>query len=178
MRKSLRPRIWFSRGCLDQIELEATAKSTNETGGILVGYSLKKRGQPRDFVVTQVIGPGPNAVHNPAGFIPDAAWQCSELAYAYAESGQTLAYLGDWHTHPGGSPRPSSQDVLTLGTIARSEEARCPNPVMLIVGGTSSSPRDAWAAVCLRRSHPLLLPMLQRIDIRVFDQEDDTRRRI
>lgn len=175
MWKSLRPQIWFDRGCLRQIEDEAAAKATDETGGILLGYAVDDRAQAPVFVVTHVLGPGPNAVHKPASFVPDAAWQEMELARAYADSGRTLAYLGDWHTHPGGSPRPSSQDVSTLGTIARCQEARCRNPVMLIVGGTLSAPRTAWAAVCLRRVHSFRLPSIQRIDIRVLDHEDETR---
>ena len=52
--------------------------------------------------------------------------------------------MGDWHTHPNGSPAMSWSDKRTLKQIATHEEAVNPKPVMLIGGG---SPKNwTWSA--------------------------------
>jgi hypothetical protein len=50
-----------------------------------------------------------------------------------------LYYLGEWHFHPSGSPEPSGQDVRAMRAIALDEGYRCPEPLLLIVGGDPSS---------------------------------------
>ena len=44
-------------------------------------------------------------------------------------------YVGEWHTHPGGAPRPSYQDDNTQRAIARDPKTRCPEVVLVIIGG-------------------------------------------
>lgn len=109
-----------------------------ETGGVLLGWR-----SPGHICVTNMVGPGPAARHDKASFDPDAEWQATQIAQLYAESGRRLSYLGDWHTHPGATPNPSARDRQTLRTIARHPPARCPQPVMVILG----QPRpDQWVA--------------------------------
>jgi integrative and conjugative element protein (TIGR02256 family) len=50
-------------------------------------------------------------------------------------------YLGEWHFHPFGSPIPSSVDVKQLQKIARSRLYRCPEPMLMILGG---DPANSW----------------------------------
>lgn len=102
-----------------------------ETGGVLVGYVGS-----RAIEVTGIVGPGPNARHAPTRFSPDAVWQAERIAELYAESGRRLSYLGDWHSHPKGTPAASQRDRATLRHIAAYPDARCPDPLMLILGGT------------------------------------------
>jgi integrative and conjugative element protein (TIGR02256 family) len=64
---------------------------------------------------------------------PDGRWQQSLLETAYAESGRTLAYLGDWHSHPRGPRRPSGPDRDTAAAVAASVPARAPQPLTLII---------------------------------------------
>jgi hypothetical protein len=51
-------------------------------------------------------------------------------------------YLGEWHFHPFGSPMPSTQDDIQMKEIAQLFESRCPEPVLLIVGG---DPKGGWS---------------------------------
>ncbi|MEV7135232.1 Mov34/MPN/PAD-1 family protein [Arthrobacter sp. NPDC093128] len=67
-------------------------------------------------------------------FVPDTAWQASELAKIYAERDRRVSYLGDWHTHPTAQPIPSSRHLETLGVIAAYSPARSPEPLMAILG--------------------------------------------
>lgn len=111
-----------------------------ETGGILLGYQA---GEGQDLVVTHTVGPGPKAVHKRGRFVPDHRYQSVEIARLYAEQpsseSHALAYLGDWHTHPGSLAYLSGQDKATLRRIALTKSARAPQPVMIILGQSSLS---------------------------------------
>lgn len=101
-----------------------------ETGGILLGYWAVPF---TEVVITDVIGPGPDAMHCEDRFVPDAEYQERELARRYQEASQLYGYLGDWHSHPSGRDRPSWRDYRTLRVIAAYPEARAPVPVMGIL---------------------------------------------
>lgn len=110
---------------------EARRAEPLETGGLLVGYRAADLEQ---IVVTAVVGPGPAARHQRLQFAPDQEWQAKLVARLYELSGRRHTYLGDWHTHPGGAPRPSRKDQRVARLIAGAPAARVPEPIMLIVG--------------------------------------------
>src|SRR5207248_1353647 len=97
-------------------------------------------------------------------FEPDTAWQATELARIYAERDRRVSYLGDWHTHPTAQPIPSFRDLETLGVIAAYSPARCPEPLMAILG--KEAPGQHWkiavsqhvAAGQIRQIAPHLMP--------------------
>ncbi len=124
--------LWLDRRVLVRIEQEASLIYPLETGGVLVGY-VGDNGQP---VVHEVVGPGPKALHLETRFEPDHAWQCEQLDSLFWNSSGQLVYLGDWHTHPNGSPTMSGLDRRTMRRIARHAEARISYPLMLIEGGS------------------------------------------
>lgn len=99
-----------------------------ETGGILLGQWAGTLA-----TVTDVIGPGPGARHERRNFEPDQTWQVGEVARLWEAGGGQIAYLGDWHTHPNGRPRLSSEDRAAARLIAASREARCRRPIMVVV---------------------------------------------
>jgi hypothetical protein len=59
-------------------------------------------------------------------------------------------YLGTWHTHPGGAPRPSGTDVLTTEHVANEPEVGLPRPLVMIQatephqGTTALAQLRAW----------------------------------
>lgn len=130
----LKPRftIWIGDESLRLLRQLASEKAPSETGGVLLGYW---RSDKRTGVITDVVGPGPAAVHGRDFFEPDAKYQSAEIARIYELSGRITTYLGDWHTHPGGSTGLSAQDRRTLRTIAASPAARAPTPLMGILAG-------------------------------------------
>jgi integrative and conjugative element protein (TIGR02256 family) len=81
--------------------------------------------------VTELVGAGPAAVRESRRFQPDGAWQKRRIAELYERSGRTLAYLGDWHSHPLAGP-PSGLDRATARRISSAPNARCEHPVMLV----------------------------------------------
>lgn len=157
--------VWFPRSMLSALAEEARLHEPEETGGILVGhYTVTKSNGKRDAVITDVIGPGPAATRSRVSFEPDTAWQATELARIYAERDRRVSYLGDWHTHPTAQPIPSFRDLETLGVIAAHSPARCPEPLMAILG--KEAPGQHWKiAVCqqvaagqIRQIAPHLMP--------------------
>lgn len=130
---------WIDEHALAALIAEAEERYPLETGGVLMGYW--HRHEP---VVTSTIGPGPASRHDSHGFEPDSAWQRHMIAEVYEASGRRHTYLGDWHTHPDGVPRPSRLDRRTLTRIAAFPAARASTPLMLIGGGHDAWELTAW----------------------------------
>lgn len=110
-----------------------------EVAGILVGYYTDAHscaivtdasGLPEDSTA------GHSWVHRGIKGLQEwlsALWQKRVRQY----------YLGEWHFHPGAAPDPSDVDARQLNEIAGSQKYRCPEPVLLIIGGT---PAADWTA--------------------------------
>jgi hypothetical protein len=54
---------------------------------------------------------------------------------------QRTYYLGEWHFHPYASPEASATDAAQMRTIATSAGYRCPEPLLLVLGG---DPNGDW----------------------------------
>lgn len=135
---------------LREMEAERRTHHPSETGGVLLGRRSSRR-----VCVEWLVGPGPKARHESRNFEPDTEWQRERIADAFGMSGGSLDYLGDWHSHTSASARASIQDWRTAMLIARYPQARCPQPIILIVAAGHDRPRRA--AYCL--SHRLLVPV-------------------
>lgn len=122
-------RCWLRRVARDDLLREARASPLRETGGALLGWR-----EESNYVIDRVLGPGPNAKHRFSSFEPDAEWQAREGARIYAATARTVAYLGDWHTHPHGSPWPSGQDRRTVRVMAEDPDFRISRPLYAIAG--------------------------------------------
>ncbi|WP_145191441.1 Mov34/MPN/PAD-1 family protein [Gimesia chilikensis] len=133
--------IWIGTSTVTELISECEKTTPNETGGVLMGYWGSPKAEP---VITHVIGPGPAAIHEPCRFVPDHDYQLNEIARVYELSQRTLCYLGDWHSHPGGTGNLSYRDLLTLRRIANSHTARVDYPLMLIVSGGSKWELNGW----------------------------------
>jgi integrative and conjugative element protein (TIGR02256 family) len=137
------------------MEQETRAWYPRETGGVLMGYRLEDH-----LNVSRIIGAGPLARHLAGAFEPDWKWQQEEVASQYKASGRMLEYIGDWHSHPRGVPRPSAKDRGTARTIAISTEARCPAPLMIIVGLRRREERPEMCAYIYTDSKLITCKML------------------
>lgn len=150
MRCPLKPRqadVLVPASVMREMEEEAERHAPHETGGVLLGFA--DHVNPRWVQITLQVGPGPHAVHENHHFEPDAMWQTQQVAAAYASSGRISAYLGDWHSHPHGTKRPSGLDRSTARRIALCKEARAPHPLILILHGESGD----WQLAVYRRGH-------------------------
>ncbi len=138
---------WVSERNLAEMVCEAERVSPDETGGALIGYWAEPY---REAVITDVTGPGPNALHFPYNFLPDDEYQEAEIARLYHASGRLHTYLGDWHTHPRSSSDLSRLDRRTLRKVATHPEARAPVPLMAVLGGGPRWTLKVWKYVPTR----------------------------
>lgn len=133
---------WIGQDALDVMHGEAGRAYPLETGGVLIGYWAP---QGREVVVVKSIGPGPCAKHFRAGFEPDYSFHEAQVAKFFRASKGICAYLGDWHTHPDSAdPIPSFKDRRTMKRIATHREARAPEPLMAILGGSGPWSISIW----------------------------------
>lgn len=156
-------KVWLSQVARRAMVAEAGRSEPDETGGMLLGY-VATEALPSAAVVELIVGPGPQAVHRSARFVPDSGWQQSQLEQIYAARPATT-YLGDWHSHPRGSGSPSRRDTKTARKIARSRKARMPHPLMAVLFGSDKGGWDLEVH-CLRRRQ------LDALDVTVFTEDE------
>ena len=119
---------------------------TMETGGLLMGY----RDANGDAVITDVTGPGPDAIHTECSYVPDYEHDTEQAERLYHDSGRIHTYLGDWHTHPKNVDRLSDRDISAMKTIADSPDARVTEPLMLILVNQGCWSVCAWSGRYIR----------------------------
>jgi integrative and conjugative element protein (TIGR02256 family) len=52
----------------------------------------------------------------------------------FRSSGGLVHYVGEWHSHPGGTPDPSGTDDANAMANARDQETRCAECILVILG--------------------------------------------
>jgi integrative and conjugative element protein (TIGR02256 family) len=133
-----RGRLFLPNGLLEELEAEAQNWAPRETGGMLLGYHIDNGGATHELVVIDTVDAGPRARRRRWWFAPDGPWQQEQLERVYRSSGRVGSYLGDWHSHPRGRPRPSMLDRRTYARVAAEPETGTARPLVLIlaVGST------------------------------------------
>ncbi|WP_083968083.1 Mov34/MPN/PAD-1 family protein [Hyalangium minutum] len=104
-----------------------------ETGGILVGVYSAALDCAR---VSAASGSPVDSVRGPSWFQRGTRGLQRWLDRRWASRG--AHYLGEWHFHPYAAPVPSDTDLQQLEIIASTADYRCPEPILLIVGGDPS----------------------------------------
>lgn len=110
-----------------------TTAGKKETGGIIIGrYSPGHQ----EAVITELTDKPKDSLSGFFSFLRgksglkkllEKKWETNEY------------YLGEWHFHPGAAPNPSPQDYRTMRKIMRKKKYKCPEPIMIIIGG---NPQD------------------------------------
>ncbi len=110
----------------------------NETGGILVGYYTKKH----DIAVLTAVSTAPADSRHGRNWFERGVHGLQYWLRSLWNS-KRYYYLGEWHFHPNQSPTPSGEDMQQMRSIAESARYRCPEPLLLVIGG---NPRGNWTA--------------------------------
>jgi integrative and conjugative element protein (TIGR02256 family) len=106
---------------------------TVETGGLLFG-------QIDDFLkvvwIDEVSGPPPDSLASPAGLVCGVAGTAELNAEKSERTRGSVRFIGMWHTHPYGRPRPSCTDLRAMSKLWKLPDFTARHFLMLIVGGS------------------------------------------
>lgn len=117
-----------------------------ETGGVLVG---RYNDDLNHATVTEVIGPPPDSKAWRTGFVRGVGGLARRLLDLWNSRGRSY-YLGEWHFHPRVIPHASTDDEQQMLQIAGDKGYRCPEAILVIVGGGPSHPWSLAAYVFTR----------------------------
>ncbi|WP_165771933.1 Mov34/MPN/PAD-1 family protein [Niveispirillum lacus] len=128
--------VWLSSGAVASVLAAADIAGGCETGGILIGR-YDHGGWTAEVVEAT---PKPPGSHAGWSWFHRGDAGLRELLEARWAAGHH--YLGEWHFHPGGATAPSDTDKRTMWRIAADAAYQCPQPVLVILGGTV---RSRWS---------------------------------
>lgn len=152
--------VEFSRSCVDEMVRLAIKHLPREVGTSLVGtYS-------DDGHVATVTGLAPLTEDSKGGrfsFIRGSVGLGEFFRKLFHRSKGREHYVGDWHSHPGGAPVPSSTDSSNAFGIAKDVRTLCPECILVILAingdttelGVSVYSRDGGAVVLHRDCAPV-----------------------
>ncbi|MDR9762230.1 Mov34/MPN/PAD-1 family protein [Rhizobium redzepovicii] len=120
--------VRLTDAALRLVEKEALASPGMETGGILIG---RYEDDGNVAVIT-------TATERPGDSKAGRAWFQRGIdglktklrdRWKHGEH-----YLGEWHSHPGGAPDPSTNDIREMRSISINTSYRCRKPILVIAG--------------------------------------------
>ena len=124
----------ISPAIIDRLLQLCREAGTVETGGILVGRYTPNH---NTAIVTEASGPPSDSRRRAKAFFRGVKGLQAWLSRLWL--GRREYYLGEWHFHPFASPVASGTDMEQLRDFSQDAFLRCPEPVMLIIGGDPSS---------------------------------------
>ncbi len=84
-----------------------------------------------EITIVEVTGPRPTDRRTRTTYLPDRKAERAEIDDRYARG---LHFVGDWHTHPDGHPRPSGSDLESMKECFNKSTHNLNGFLLLIVG--------------------------------------------
>jgi integrative and conjugative element protein (TIGR02256 family) len=142
----------------DELEVEITpeALATMLSHRQKRFYSSEAGGQmfaritPRKWRIEIATGPRTGDKRGRFHFWPDRKAEQDEINRFFQKG---LEFVGDWHTHPEDSPRPSQPDVKSVENVVRESTHELPGFLMCIVG-RNEPPNGLWLSLHYRDGRP------------------------
>lgn len=104
--------IEIAESVLNDLEVfKQDSSKAHESGGILLGYVVKKDGYIR---ITKISIPCNKDKSSPISFHRDADNAQKIINREFDDSEGKIIYLGEWHTHSEKRPTPSSVDICMI----------------------------------------------------------------
>ena len=132
-------------------QLQAWVRQSEEINGPLVetgGHIFGERNDAARVIwVSEVSGPPPDSKASPNGFVCGIEGVAKASKDKSRSSGGSIRFVGMWHTHPKGSPKPSYTDYQSMWEIVDSPSLSCPRSLLLIIG--TSSQQGSFGATSL-----------------------------
>lgn len=120
-------KIFIKDDLFYSLSKKAEAGCPNESGGLLVGkYSTDHK----TVIVTKAITPTQETT-TPTSYTRKTDGMEAIWKKLYEEG---LQYVGEWHSHPNGSPQYSTEDLNAMRGIYADEDVTISKPLLLILG--------------------------------------------
>lgn len=111
---------------------------SREAGGQLFAFV-----DGHDWRVAEATGPRRSDLRSRFGFAGNRSQDQEDIQQRF---GLGLHYVGDWHTHPQASPRPSTTDIDSMTRMVAASRHELPGFLMMIVG-TQPSHEGLWISL-------------------------------
>lgn len=108
-----------------------------ETGGILFGHTDEFL---KIIWVDEISGPPPDSIQSTTAFVCGTAGVSELNAEKVKRTRKSVAFVGMWHTHPGGIPLPSDTDYGAMAKLLTDDQFQAKRFLMIIIGADSSRP--------------------------------------
>ena len=121
--------INISTKLLNELVEIGTFHYPNEIGGFLIGYysdDFKLLNITENILPEKYISRRNTFERSTEGIF--------EKLEEFFNENPSKYYIGEWHTHPEGSPYPSSLDVKVINNIRQHDQVSIQSPLMLIIG--------------------------------------------
>lgn len=102
-----------------------------ETGGILIGHYTDDLSTA---IITEATGAPADSLKKRFSFFRGTSGIEKILNSRWPEK---RYYIGEWHYHPSSSANPSDLDIEQIHKFSHDKNLKCPEPIMIIVGGNS-----------------------------------------
>ena len=123
-------------GRLTELLERCRAARDEETGGIIIGFYTEELDWA---VVTATSAPPQDSKSGGNWFYRGTRGLQRSLDQFWMQ--RHWYYLGEWHYHPQHAPLPSREDGDQMEEFARAPLLRCPEPLLIIIGG---DPAGSW----------------------------------
>ena len=110
-------------------KFKQTKPKQHESGGVLLGQVKKNC-----IYITRISFPSSNDKSSRYSFWRNKKNAQSIIDYEFYNSGGTVIYIGEWHTHPENHPSPSSIDINMIKTQFKKNKINETFLIMIIVG--------------------------------------------
>lgn len=116
------------------------------------GGQLFARFDGATIVVVEATPPGRHDIRSRLGFQPDRRREQAEILERHERG---LHFIGDWHTHPEDTPRPSPVDIESMRDLVTGSYHQLSGFVMVIVG-TRDGPEGLFVSITTRTNRLIL----------------------
>lgn len=109
---------------------ESQKNSDSETGGILIGnYDTTN-----SIVSVSIATPPPSDSQAGRYWFKRGVFGLKKALLSLWNNPRKTYYVGEWHYHPSKIVNPSYEDSAQMYEISTTEQFKCPQPVMIIIG--------------------------------------------
>jgi proteasome lid subunit RPN8/RPN11 len=134
------------RATIDGILEDCRSSENRETGGILVGSYTPDH---NCAIIAGASATPPDSRSGATWFYRGVHGLRALLRHLWHQPRREY-YLGEWHFHPSGPAVLSSQDRQQIRLNARRLSYRCPEPLIMVVGGEAEGVSSVRLYVCVR----------------------------